>query len=465
VAYQPPEPIRLPERAWTDPEVQRLCSETDAIGLIRHVIARYPVTQGRIAYWMGIDAGAMSRLLNSTGRVIRLDRWRQLADALDMPAANRLMIMGMDGAERWVARVRDEATTRPTLPTEEHDLNRRELLTASGAAATGAVLDLIVNEPGRMQDALDTGSASAARVAQLHRGAESLGRRVIRVPPAAVLPEAASRFRLIRRLVAGKQTLAIHRELARVGALLATVMGEALFNQGQFQLAQDWYAAAARAATEAGDTYLADIATAGAAYIPTYSADPHGVLELIDPRLERSPAPSPAIAWLWAFKAKAHAALKDHASFQRAIDRARDALERSRRDSLQAGIFSFLPEKLHFYEARGWVELGNATAAAEASERALPLYDPSENTEPALVRFERASALAQAAEVEEACRVATATVNDPRTYRSITVVTRAREFDRLLTPAGRNGAVIAWREVLRDLRPPPVAVATGAPES
>jgi tetratricopeptide (TPR) repeat protein len=302
-------------------------------------------------------------------------------------------------------------------------------------------------------------------VAQLYRAADALGRRVIRVPPAAVLPETTSRFRLVRRLVAGKQTLAIHRELARVGALLATVMGEALFNQGQFPLAQDWYGAAARAATEAGDTYLVDIATAGAAYLPTYSADPRGVLDTVDPRLDHAPNASPAIAWLWAFKAKAHAALKDAPSFQRAIERAREALERSPKDRIHAGIFSFLPEKLHFYEARGWVELGNPAAAAQASERALPLYDPTENTEPALVRFEQASALAQAAEVEQACAIATDTVNDPRTYRSITVVTRAREFDRLLDPAADNASVLAWREVLREVRPPRVAVGAGVPHA
>jgi hypothetical protein len=61
--------------------------------------------------------------------------------------------------------------------------------------------------------------------------------------------------------------------------------------------------------------------------------------------------------------------------------------------------------------------------AAAAADRAISQYDHAETTEPALARFEEASALAQAGEVAESCRVATVAVLDRHTYHSITVVT------------------------------------------
>ena len=157
----------------------------------------------------------------------------------------------------------------------------------------------------------------------------------------------------MRTLTTKKQTLVVQRELVRCAATYATVMGEILFNEGHFSLAHSWYAVARRAALEAGDQYLADIALAGNTYLPTYTPDPRAVLATVDPRLETKHAASPAIAWLWGFKAKAHAMLGDRNSFELAISKAHKGLDASPPDLVQPGIFSFLPEKLAFYEARG----------------------------------------------------------------------------------------------------------------
>lgn len=246
--------------------------------------------------------------------------------------------------------------------------------------------------------------------------------------------------------------------------MYSTVMGEILFNEGQFALAHSWYVVARRAAREAGDQYLADIAMAGDTYLATYTPDPRAVLTTVDPRLETKHAASPAIAWLWGFKAKAHAMLGDRNSFDVAISKAHQALDSSPRNLVQPGIFSFLPEKLAFYEARGLVDLRRTEEASVAAERAITLYDFSETTEPALVRFEQASAFAQAGEIQEACRVATAAVLDQHTYHGVTVVTRAKEFDRLLGPSN-CGVVHNWRELLASLRPPQPALAAATEES
>lgn len=309
-----------------------------------------------------------------------------------------------------------------------------------------------------------TNTVSQARLAELQREAAGLGVRVVRVPPTTLIDETLMRFREARKLAEKKQTLTIQCETVRCAAMFAIVMGEILFNEDQSALAHSWYAVAHRSALEAGDRYLADIALAGDTYLATYKPDPRAVLETVDARLEAKHAASPAIAWLWGFKAKAHAMLGDRGLFELAISRARKALDASPPDLVQPGIFSFLPEKLAFYDARGLVELGRAEQALAAAEYAITLYDLDETTEPALVRLEQASALAQTGEIEEACRVATTAVLDQHTYHGVTVVTRAKEFDLLLGPSN-HGAVHDWRELLSTLRPPQLTLTATAEES
>jgi hypothetical protein len=89
------------------------------------------------------------------------------------------------------------------------------------------------------------------------------------------------------------------------------------------------------------------------------------------------------------------------------------------------------------------------------------MYDFTETTEPALARFEQASAFVQTGELSEACRIATVAILDRRTYHGITVIARAREFDRLIGPSD-NESVRDWREVLGSMRTPQLAL-TAAP--
>lgn len=348
----------------------------------------------------------------------------------------------------------DYVAPQASRPLEEAmTTNRRELFEVGGATLAGALLQRLWSEPSKMQAALDESSIGDPRLAELRHDAKELGIRAIQVPTATLAEETLYGFYDVRKLLEKKQSLKAKRELAICGAMYATVMGEILFNENQFPLAKKWYGIAMKAAQDAKHQYLADIAHAGSTYLPTYTPDPRAVLTSVDPRLDSRHRPTPAIAWLWAFKAKAHAMLGDERQFRMSIDSARRCLDQSSSDQIHAGIFSFLPEKLEFYEARGWVELHDAEAASAAADRALALYDFTETTEPALVRFEQASAYAQIGELQEACRIGTSAIMDQRTYHSVTVVTRAGEFDRLLGLSNCD-AVRDWREVLSTVRKP-----------
>ncbi|MEU8268869.1 hypothetical protein AB0B89_17065 [Sphaerisporangium sp. NPDC049002] len=329
---------------------------------------------------------------------------------------------------------------------------RREVFQLGATTLALGLSESILRGPDLLEQVLDSGNVGEGRLLSLENEADRLGESVVKVPPAGLLPEALLQLNSVRELLTGRQSIEAQRRLARVGSKLSIVVGEIMFCTNNFLLARRWYAAAARAAEEAGDRYMADIALASSAYLPTYAGDPRGTLARVMPRLERSVGATPAIAWLWGFAALAHATLGDRAAFERANDRSRGTLDRCSGDTLQPGVFSYLPEKQAFYEARGWADLGNVDGAGRAASRALAAFDPTLTTNPALVRFSHASALAKSGQIEEACCVATAAIRDPHTYQSITVVLRAHEFDALLAPTG--AATADWREALADVRAP-----------
>ncbi|PZG41216.1 hypothetical protein C1I98_21575 [Spongiactinospora gelatinilytica] len=352
-------------------------------------------------------------------------------------------------------RTEDAALALPERQEEEDPTNRRDLFRLGGQTLAGGITAALARGPNELWQTLDSATVGPSRLAVLRRAADQLGEQVVKLPPATLLQDTIIQLSSVHDLLRSRQPTAVQQELARTSAKLATVVGEILFNLNQFSLAANWYAAAGRAAEEAGDRYLADIALAGSTYLPTYSQDPQAVLGNVMPRLEGSPPATAAIAWLWAFAAKAYADLGQRHMFEAAINASQEALDRCPPGSSRPGIFSFLPEKKDLYEAYGYGVLGNADKAADAAARSLARYDLTDTTEPALVRFEHAAALARAGEKEEACRLAVTTIEDPRTYPGVAVVWRARRFDTLLGDEVCV-AVREWRERLRGFRVPRV---------
>lgn len=326
-------------------------------------------------------------------------------------------------------------------------LRRQFIASLSGFAGYGVLQRALTGrEPDRVHMTLDRGTTSEERVTYLEGVAGDLGDRVVRAAPLLVLEPALDTLRGVMTLLEERQPTRHQARLVQVSARLCIVVGEVLFNIGQFGSARDWYVSAQHAAHDAGDRYLTDIALAGQAYLPTYSDDPAGALALLEPRLAANPAPSPAIAWLWGFTARAHAALGQRDEFKAAIDCSQECLASSRPEQVRPGIFSFVPEKLAFYEASGAVQLGDPGTALAAADRALALYDPAETTEPALATLVRASALVEAGEPGEACQVAVTALLDPATYHGITVRTYAARFDDLVRDTGLP-ETREWREV------------------
>jgi tetratricopeptide (TPR) repeat protein len=464
------DPIPIPEQFWSERRILATLRERDIGALFCEISSTFGASQMRIAMAVGMEQNQVCRIMNGNGRVRHFDIFERIAEMLQMPDRARLAL--------GLAPVNSAAVSRSTpfgtaaegellhMPSdedgEEDSVDRREMFGFGGRAVAGALFSRLWAEPGRLFDALDTGSVGPDHLRCLQGAAADLGVRAVRMPPAQLLEETLALFQEARHLAAKKQPLSVQREVVRCASMFGTVMGELLFNLGHFPLARSWYEAAMRAALEANDQNLADCALAGTTYLLTYGHDPHGVIENVTPRLDRATSSSPVLAWLWAFKSKAHARLGEAGEFENAIDRARQSFETSPRERIHPGIFSFEAPKLRFYEARGRVDLGQGEEASLAAGEALALYDMGETTEPALARLELASARAVQGEPVEACRIATGTVTDARTYLSVSVVQRAYEFDTLLDET-RDDAVREWHDALASLRPPDPTLALVAP--
>lgn len=411
-----------------------------------HLFHGKALSQATVARWACISQAQLSRT-ESGRRLQDLQRLMLWAHTLRIP--QRLLWFDLSGPGA-VREVSGQGTSGPAgQPEEVNPTDRRDFIAFGGLALAGHAMQTLDHELNMIHITIDRGTTSAERTEHLIAAANDLGVQAVQVAPQALVRPALQALHSIRMLLEERQPTRQQVRLIRASAMVSTVVGEIMFNVGQFGKAREWYKTAEYTATDIGDRYLLDIALAGQAYLPTYSDDPRGVLALIAPRLDSDPRPSPAIAWLWGFKARAHAVLGESSDFERSIGHAQDALARSPQELITAGIFSFLPEKLAFYEATGAVQLNKPETAVTAADRALSLYDPSETTEPTLVRLERASALVRAGEIPEACRVASDALLDPSTYHAVTVRAYARKFDDLIrgiqSPETRE-----WRQVLAE---------------
>ncbi|MEO3814543.1 hypothetical protein ABGB17_36560 [Sphaerisporangium sp. B11E5] len=346
---------------------------------------------------------------------------------------------------------KDPGTPNPRPDSREAATNRREVLHLGAAMALG-LPESIRRGPDLLEQALDSATAGEGRLLYLEAESDRLGLTLESVLPASLMAGALMHLSSVRELLAQRQPIETQRRLARVGAKLSIVIGRILFTADQYPMAHRWHMAAARAADEAGDSALRDLALVGSAFIPLYSADPHTALRMVTPRLEQAVGATPPIAWLWGIAAVAHASLGDRPAFERSIERSRTILDRCDPESLHAGVLSYELARQTFYEARGRADLGDIDGTGDATNRALALYDPTVTSDPALVRFAHASVLAKAGEAEEACRIATAALRDPHTLPISSVVVRAHDFDAVLSHTGSTTA--EWREALADLRAP-----------
>jgi transcriptional regulator with XRE-family HTH domain len=318
---------------------------------------------------------------------------RLIDDALE--AGGELMAMVHPHQPGAGVATAGDAGQRPARPLEATEAARRKLdrrhVLAGGAFVAGMAVnpdmaDLLANEPHEMHRALD-GGASEETLRYLEASADRMMLDFERAGPVALLGPVLEHFRAIRRCVEQPQTVSGRRRLTRLGAELGTLLG--LFAYDDEVRSRSWFAAARRAAIEAGDDELLAKAIVDESVLDYFSGRAPVALEaaLAAGRLLRDGGGVIA-AMVAARTARAYAAIGDQRAL-RALDDAAGHLEQAPADPRETYLFG--DAQLAYYRETCHLLLGGREAAEQAATRALELYQRYPNwMDPALVRLELA---------------------------------------------------------------------------
>jgi transcriptional regulator with XRE-family HTH domain len=430
----------VPPDFWTTDQMRDALASQNMGEVIRayriHHFHGQQIPQSTVARWVNLSQAQLSRI--EKGRAVHdLRRLAELARALRIPS--QLLWFRLGDPEKDDVLVTEEQVST-TL--------RRDFVALGISSVASSAISSPDSDHELFQMTLDRGTASEHRVSNLEAIADDLGVAAGRSPE-DVLQSALSALRSIRILLTERQATRQQTRLVRVSSKLSAVVGEILQMAGQFPKSREWYKTAEHAAFDAGDRYQADLALGGHAQLFIYSAMPREALSLLESRLDLSRwQPTPAIAFLWGLRARAHATLNEPGAFARAIDSSQDALERSSQGTGNPGegILSFRPAKLAFYEATGAVSVKDSCRAIAAADRALSLFDENITIDSTLTRLEKASALAGSGDMAEGCKVAAAALLSPGTYHTAAVRTYASKFDGLTRTVSSPEAQ-EWRDV------------------
>ncbi len=334
-----PEPIELPTVFWNDARVLEWCRDRDIGALLRLANRGYGVSQGRMAFWMSMEDGAVNKLIKGrnpddtpAARVEKLDRWLRIADALHMPDRNRELIgLARKAPHTGLA----QGLTPIDGPLTRSDMDSPNAPAYSLLDRTHEHSDMAANEGDgwavrRASHVMDRSIEDFDRLLSGQVPAVSDKGRRIGAGTVADFSARAHGLRLADDLLAGKDLIEpALRELKacirlcreadyteEVGRSLLTVIGEIsqivgwiVSDAGRCRLAEDIYRIGMHAAHEAGDAVLEANLIGSLAYQVSNVGDPSEGVVLARAALKASGgnAPPRARALCWDRIAWAHA--------------------------------------------------------------------------------------------------------------------------------------------------------------
>jgi hypothetical protein len=337
-------------------------------------------------------------------------------------------------------------------------VNRRQFFRA-GVAATGAtaaaalnarIQELLVTEPAAMERILAAATIDADALTFLEKSAEDAVRDYELLGPAHLLRPALEDFRLVRERLEDGQPVGYERRLCRVAAQRALLIS--MFRFDDRPSAQRWLRTATTAAEASGDRAMRAWVLVGQSFIPTYDGDHQAALAVLQQGEDAAGRGGGVVSAMQAaLKARAYASVGDAREFTAALRSAETAFART---AGQPGFFAFTEAQLAFYQAGSYARLSKPREAQVAATDALTLYGTSPHyMDPALVRFDLASAHVQQRDLAEACRVGRQALSISPEHRTSPIARRASELLAELAPYEASREVGAFRDFVHDALP------------
>jgi hypothetical protein len=400
-----------------------------------------------------VEQAARGRVAISRQQVYRWKRGQ-----IPYPDVQRWLAVGLGLPVQQVAAAAELQREQLTAWEEAGRVNRRQLfragVAATGAAATSAlqarIQELLVTEPAAMERILAAATIDADALTFLEQSAEDAVRDYELLGPSQLLRPALEDFRLIRERLEDGQPVDYERRLCRVAAQRALLIS--MFRFDDRPSAQRWLRTATAAATAAGDRVLRAWVLVGESFLPTYNGDHQTALAVLQQGEDAAGRNASTVsAMLAALKARAYASLGDAREFTAALRTAEAGFGRT---AGQPGFFTFTEAQLAFYRAGSFARLGKPKEAQAAATDALRLYGASPHyMDPALVRFDLASAYVQQREIAEACRIGRQALSIPAEHRTSPIARRASELLAELAPYEGSREVRAFRDFVHDALP------------
>jgi transcriptional regulator with XRE-family HTH domain len=382
-----------PADFWEQPELRAAIQERHFGRLLRayRLVQTPPIQQTRLAGWLGITQGQLSRIERAVTPVHDLAKLDQWARVLHIPAHLLWFAMSSDASETSAASSHTSAgaSHRATLAEgsdqdEDDDVRRRDLLIRAtrGVAAAAASGGLLADAPWqRLRDSLDLGRPVDTAMIQImqDRTADFFDTEYT-VPARCVLNSLTQHHTTLRTLLGNARTDATREPLLIMMGETEALIGWLHFDLGHGKHAAEAWRSTLRIAKDTGDRGLAACTLGYWSYLAASRNDITPAIDLLQQAEDCVPGNSaPATrSWIAAREAEELGRLGDETGALRALERAFTAFDfaRPRTERVWTGFFT--TNRLGGLTVATYIALNHKDATA-AADSLLVSLSPIEN--------------------------------------------------------------------------------------
>jgi tetratricopeptide (TPR) repeat protein len=313
----------------------------------------------------------------------------------------------------------------------ENEMERRKVLRGLGITFLGSALGERRFESKDLLRAAERPipvDANAVQVteevlAQVRRIDDLLGSR-------AALPSVLALGNLVAQLLQGRPRAEVRLSLLSQLSQISQLQGWLAFDMADNEAARAHFKDGLQAAHEARDEALGAYILGYSSILATYSGEPQEGLAFAQAAQSRARrAATGAIrSWIATVEAEAWANLGVAPETEEALDRARTALGRAKREDDPSWIYHYDEAGLKSAAGTCYLLLGLTERARAAINEAIALSRTTEVREQAIYRTRLAAVCIPHGEIEEACRLALDALEIAEETRSERAVHRVREL-------------------------------------
>ncbi|MFF3552352.1 hypothetical protein ACFYXL_02915 [Streptomyces tsukubensis] len=382
----------------------------------------------------------------------QFDRWRIAGRVKTTPRDDATQILERMFPGYSVRELLQPADQRPPLHKEkvaveaDEVLKRRTLLGVVGAGLGlgPAALEIMASTRARLDAAIESSSYSTATLERWEEIANEYARAYQTLPPQELLADLLADIDEVQQMLEAHQPIRHRRRLCRVVAQLAALAGIFTSALGAHREARNWFYTGKLAASEAGDAHLEGTLAVRSAIVSLYYGTPAAAYTHAARARERlRSAVGPASARSLVVEARALARMRRGDEALPLLRQAEDMFGKLSSQDREDIALGYTERQFLFHLGNAWTHLGRTEEAWTVQRRALAQYAPTERLDPALIRIDRATALARAGEPEEAYRIAGGAITSlPTEHRTGMVMRYASDFAAVVgrseLPAGRQ---------------------------